>query len=264
MDQDQGTMFVNVLEIPIYNNNIDQAVKSILDDLNGMTISQNRCISATGAHGIIVAHQDRGFKQILKSFYWNLPDGMPTVWVAKWKGAKNTKRCYGPDFFKALLIATSELQVKHFFCGGKEGVAEKLRENCRVQFGNNQVTGVYCPPFREMLDEEMQILGTKINESGAGIVWIGLSTPKQEQFAIRLARFTTVSYIITVGAAFDFHTGLLKQAPKWMQELGLEWFFRLLMEPKRLYKRYFSIVPLFIWLNIKEFIEIYAFKKNRI
>lgn len=88
--------------------------------------------------------------------------------------------------------------------------------------------------------------------------------PKQEKFAKRLSNYTKTGYIVTVGAAFDFHTGRVKQAPKWMQNMGLEWFFRLLMEPKRLYKRYFEIVPKFIWLNIKEFLHFYIFKKKYI
>lgn len=174
------------------------------------------------------------------------------------------KRCYGPDFFKALITATAALPIHHFFCGGKEGVAQQLKQVCEEQFANKQVSGVYCPPFRELTEAEMAALGQQITDSGANIVWIGLSTPKQEKFAERLSRFTKASYIITVGAAFDFHTGRVKQAPKWMQNVGLEWFFRLLIEPKRLYKRYFEIVPKFIWLNIKEFLDFYIYKKRHI
>lgn len=257
-------MTVNILSIPIYAGNIETAVTSILEDLQHQPKSRNRCISATGAHGLVETHKNSNFKKLLSGFYWNLPDGMPTVWVGRLKGMKNMKRCYGPDFFEAFMKTSANKNLKHFFCGGKQGVAEKLKLISSLKFGNEQVTGVYCPPFREMTDDELAQLATKIKESGAKIVWIGLSTPKQELFADRLTKYVQVAYIITVGAAFDFHTGLLKQAPKWMQKLGLEWFFRLLMEPKRLFKRYFSIVPLFIWLNVKEFVEFYAFKKNRI
>ncbi|NCT95710.1 MAG: WecB/TagA/CpsF family glycosyltransferase, partial [Chitinophagaceae bacterium] len=132
------------------------------------------------------------------------------------------------------------------------------------RFGNQQVTGIYCPPFREMSEAEMQELGQRILDSGAHIVWVGLSTPKQELFAQRLSAYLQNVYLITVGAAFDFHTDQVKQAPRWVQKAGLEWFFRLLMEPKRLYKRYFKVVPLFIWLNMKEFLDIYIYKKKRV
>lgn len=129
---------------------------------------------------------------------------------------------------------------------------------------NHGVTGVFCPPFRDMSDAEMEVLGQQIQASGAHIVWIGISTPKQERFARKLRAYVQTDYIITVGAAFDFHTGRVKQAPKWMQNMGLEWFFRVLMEPKRLYKRYLEIVPKFIWLNIKEFLDFYISKKRYI
>lgn len=256
---------VTVLDVPLYDKNIDDAVAELLDQLkHGSKEGEPFCISATGAHGLIEAHKDASFKKILQGFFMNLPDGMPGVWVGRMKGAKRMKRCYGPDFFKALITATGSLPVNHFFCGGKEGVADQLKEVCQEQFANNRVTGVYCPPFRELTDAEMAVLGQRIIDSGAHIVWIGLSTPKQEKFAKRLSNYTKTGYIVTVGAAFDFYTGRVKQAPKWMQNMGLEWFFRLLMEPKRLYKRYFEIVPKFIWLNIKEFLDFYIFKKRHI
>lgn len=255
---------MDVLGIPIYDKSINDAVSEMIEGLTNGTSPKNACISATGAHGLIVAHQTPAFKTILENFYWNLPDGMPTVWVGRLKGAKQMQRCYGPDFFKAFMQASAYLPINHFFCGGKEGVAYKLQQQCWLQFGNDRINGIYCPPFRALTDQEMKDLADQINVSGAQIVWIGLSTPKQELFALKLSEYTKVSYIITVGAAFDFHAGLLKQAPKWMQNMGLEWLFRLLMEPKRLYKRYFTIVPLFIWLNIKEFVDFCFFKKDRI
>ncbi len=256
---------VKVLDVPLYDRSIDDAVKEIVDDLSqNVSLSSPLCISATGAHGLVEAHKDDAFKQILASFYMNLPDGMPAVWVGRWKGARQMQRCYGPDFFAAMMKATAGLSVQHFFCGGKEGVAKELQNVCKDQWGNDGVVDVYCPPFRTLSDSEMQALGQHIEASGAHIVWIGLSTPKQEKFAARLVSFTQVRYIITVGAAFDFHTGRVKQAPKWMQNMGLEWFFRLLMEPKRLYKRYLEIVPKFIWLNIKEFLDFYISKKRYI
>ncbi|MCS6796775.1 MAG: WecB/TagA/CpsF family glycosyltransferase, partial [Raineya sp.] len=116
--------------------------------------------------------------------------------------------------------------------------------------------GTFCPPFREMTEKEIQDLAQKIQVSSADVVWIGLSTPKQEKFAYRLARFVNCHFIITVGAAFDFHTDRVKQAPRWIQNIGLEWFFRLMMEPKRLYKRYLHIVPKFIYLNFLEFLNL--------
>ncbi|WP_229311172.1 WecB/TagA/CpsF family glycosyltransferase [Larkinella soli] len=213
-------------------------------------------MSATGAHGLVTAWKDPGFKAVLDSFYWNLPDGMPGVWVGRLRGAARMTRCYGPDFFRRVIEASANQAIGHFLCGGKEGVAEALKAAVGTRYSNFNVVGTFCPPFRDLSEEEFQELGRRIDQSGARIVWIGLSTPKQERFAHCLARYTQVNFLITVGAAFDFHTGRVRQAPAWMQAASLEWLFRLLMEPKRLYRRYLEIVPLFILLNLKEFFSI--------
>lgn len=250
---------VKVLDIPLYSFGFDAAVADIIQMAKSGE-ANNRLVSATGAHGIIEARLDSDFKTILSSFSINLPDGLPSVWVGKWKGAKKMSRCYGPSVFEAIIKQTSQDFIQHFFCGGKEGVADQLKAAVE-SWGNDNIVGTYCPPFREMKETEWQELGRKINESRVNMVWIGLSTPKQERFAWQLKNYVKVDFIITVGAAFDFHTGTVNQAPKWMQQIGLEWLFRLIMEPRRLYKRYLKIVPLFIWLNIKEFIDFYILKK---
>jgi len=246
---------IEILGVPFYAKTIDAAVKEVIDVCGTDHLPKNYCISASGAHGLVEAAKNPHFKAILNNFHLNLPDGMPTVWIGRLKGAKEMQRCYGPDFFMKLIKSSATLPINHYFCGGKDGIADKLQLNCVERFGNSHGVGTFCPPFREMSDSEMKELGQNIKNAEVDIVWIGLSTPKQEKFALRLAEFTQTKFIITVGAAFDFHTDQVKQAPKWMQKSGLEWFFRLLMEPKRLFMRYFEIVPQFIWLNIKEFLE---------
>lgn len=245
---------VQVLTTHLYDAGLKTAVREIIEQSAKTSKRQNKCVSATGAHGMITAIKEPDFQQVLDSFYWNLPDGMPGVWVGKMKGAVNIDRCYGPDFFKYVFEKSAGTPIRHFFCGGKEGVADELKRAVGDKFGNHNVVGTYCPPFRALLEDEFRKLGDQINKSGANIVWIGLSTPKQERFAQQLKKYTSVHFIVTVGAAFDFHTGNVKQAPAWMQKLSLEWFFRLMMEPKRLYKRYLEIVPLFIFYNVKEFV----------
>jgi N-acetylglucosaminyldiphosphoundecaprenol N-acetyl-beta-D-mannosaminyltransferase len=252
---------LKVAGISMYDGNLQTLIAEMIVQCQSAD-KNNYCISATGAHGIVEANKNPAFKKVLDAFYLNIPDGMPTVWVGQLKGAPKMRRCYGPDFFKKLLIASAERPILHFFCGGKEGIADNLQLNCVERFGNSHVVGTFCPPFREMSDAEMKELGQSIKNAEVDIVWIGLSTPKQEKFAIRLAEFTQTKFIITVGAAFDFHTDQVKQAPQWMQKSGLEWFFRLLMEPKRLFMRYFEIVPKFIWLNIKEFFDFYIVKRK--
>ena len=251
---------VHVLGIHLFDRGLQQAIEEIAQ----VAIRAERrgfCVSATGAHGLVTCCQQPEFRRILSRFEINLPDGMPSVWIGKLKGARQMQRCYGPDFFKGLIQYTRDMPVKHFFCGGKPAVAEELREAVGHKYGNFSIVGTYCPPFRELTDHEWVSLGRQIQNSNVDIVWIGLSTPKQEIFAQKLVKFCAVKFIITVGAAFDFHTGRVVQAPRLMQRLGLEWFFRLLVEPKRLWRRYFQIVPLFVYYNAREFFSFVLQKK---
>ena len=252
---------VKVLNIQMYDKTLTDVVCTVIEECSNN--KKNLCISATGAHGLITAYNDIKFKNILDYFFLNLPDGMPGVWVGRLKGSKNMDRCYGPDFFMEVMIKSSKKNIRHFFCGGKEGVAKQLKTECARKFDNNNVVGTFSPPFREMSDEELHSLAQTINKLEVDIVWIGLSTPKQERFAYRLSKYTNVHFICTVGAAFDFHAGNVTQAPKFVQNIGMEWFFRLLMEPKRLYKRYFEIVPKFIYYNLIELLQYYLSKMNR-
>ena len=252
---------MEVLGIEMYNRTLEEAIDNIIQEPN--KLKSNLCISATGAHGLVYSKKNPKFKKVLSSFFINLPDGMPGVWVGRMKGAKNMSRCYGPDFFKGVMLASAQKKgIKHFLCGGNDGVAEKLKTACEIQFNNNNIVGTFCPPFLPVDEYDFETIANEINESQASIVWIGLSSPKQEQFAHLLSKFTSVKYIITVGAAFDFHIGNVKQAPDWIQKIGMEWFFRLLMEPKRLWKRYIEIVPLFIYYNFVELIKGEFLKKE--
>ena len=171
-------------------------------------------------------------------------------------------RCYGPDFFADIMQATSRLKVAHFFCGGKLGVAKELKQAVELKWGNKNVVGTYSPPFSPMQEDDWGNLVAKISGSCAQIIWIGLSTPKQEKFAFELSKRVKVQYIITIGAAFDFHTGRLAQAPRWIQRSGLEWFYRLYKEPRRLWKRYIEIVPKFAILAGVDLIKHYLRKRN--
>lgn len=245
---------IEILGIQMYNRDLDTFVNHALEITSGEQPRENRCISATGAHGIIHAKKNEVFREILNSFYSNLPDGMPGVWVGRGKGAKEMKRCYGPDLFAKFMQKSAKSDAGHFLCGGKEGVAEKLKKACATKFGNQNIVGTYCPPFKKIDEYDYEMIAEQINKSKADVVWIGISTPKQEKFAKRLSEHTDVHFLITVGAAFDFHIGELRQAPSWMQKAGMEWLFRLIAEPRRLYRRYLEIVPAFLFYGIKDVI----------
>ena len=252
-----------VLGIKLYDLNIPAAYAQMLDIIQSQTIKKNRLISATGAHGLVTAQKDIDFKNTLNEYYLNLPDGLPGVWIGKLKGNHDMQVCAGPDFFEYVIKESNSQNIRHYFCGGQQGVANELKEVCINKFRNHNIAGTYSPPFREMTDLEMGELGNDIKNVNANIVWIGLSTPKQEKFAYRLKRFTSTQFIITVGAAFDFHTGRVKYAPSWMQNSGLGWLFRVFMEPKRLLSRYLNVVPLFIYYNFKELLSSFNSKKTK-
>lgn len=245
---------ISILDVPIFSGNISEVVNLLFNTIN-KKVKTNQLITATNAHGLVVSKKDARLKTILSESFLNLPDGMPTVWLGKLKGSIGMERCYGPDFFAEAIKKTSGYKINHFLCGGKDGTAEKLQEFCCNELNNSNIVGTYSPPFTEMNNEEINLLAKKINDANTDILWMGLSCPKQEFLAHRLKEALNVHFIITVGAAFDFHTGNVKQAPKWIQNAGLEWLFRLWMEPRRLWKRYFTVVPLFIYYNILEFFQ---------
>jgi N-acetylglucosaminyldiphosphoundecaprenol N-acetyl-beta-D-mannosaminyltransferase len=179
------------------------------------------------------------------------PDGMPLVWLGKLYG-HTIERVYGPDLMLALCDQGQTRGYRHFFYGGAPGVVEALIEQLVQQFPRMHVAGSYSPPFRPLSPEEEHDVVTMINASGADIVWVGLGTPKQDYWVARFRPWLHAAALIAVGAAFDFHAGRIKQAPRWMQRSGLEWLFRLTQDPKRLWKRYIVGNPRFIVLVIRQ------------
>ena len=204
---------VFVCGIHMFDKSLKDAVNLVVEECLNLNPKTPKLISATSAHGIIISQKDENFRKILSNFYINLPDGTPNVWVGRLKGARKMKRCSGVDFFQEVMIATKDKNIKHFLCGGKSGVPEELRKVCEEKFKNKNIVGTYSPPFREMSEEEIKALSDEINSLGTDIVWVGLSTPKQEIFAYRLSKYLKVKFICTVGAAFDFHTGDASNKP---------------------------------------------------
>src|SRR3978361_2145568 len=134
---------VKVLDVNIFDRNIGDAVADVIDEWRTNDHSKNYCISATGAHGLVHAYKNPYFKKILNDFYINLPDGMPNVWVGWLRGASKMQRCPGPDFFASLMSSSCDKPIRHFFCGGKEGIAAELKDACEIKFKNQNVGGVF-------------------------------------------------------------------------------------------------------------------------
>ena len=202
-------------------------------------------IAVTGMHGVMEAQQDGPFKDILQEASLVVPDGMPLVWLGRWHRFNLRRRVYGPELMETFCRTTGS-RYTHFFYGGAAGVAERLAEVLQRQYGI-RVAGTYSPPFRRLTPEEKQAFLAKVRAASPDVLWVGLSTPKQETWMAEYRQAVEVPVLVGVGAAFDFLTRRTRQAPAWMREHGLEWSFRLMTEPQRLWRRYLVHGSRFIW-----------------
>jgi N-acetylglucosaminyldiphosphoundecaprenol N-acetyl-beta-D-mannosaminyltransferase len=234
---------VNVLGVAVSPINMGLALQQIS---RAIEKKQKGYVCVTGVHGISEAQSDPGFRQVLNRAFLCTPDGMPLVWVGRWQGRRQMDRVYGPDLMLAVLELSEKTGWRHFFYGGAHGTAQVLTARLLERFPKLRVVGAGEPPFRPLYREEQQKLREDIRAARPDILWVGLSTPKQEWFMAQYLDQLDVTLMVGVGAAFDFHAGKVRQAPKWMQRAGLEWFFRLACEPRRLWKRYFKNNPLFL------------------
>ncbi len=242
---------VNVLGVGISVLNLKLALAAI-----AAAVRERRkgYICVTGVHGVMEAQDDAAFRKILNDAFLCTPDGMPMVWAGKLRGHSEMRRVYGPDLMLDVCAWSETSGAKQFFYGGADGVAELLAKKLKGKFPKMQVVGTFTPPFRALNETEVTNLQTQIRAAQPDIVWVGLSTPKQEKFMAEFLPKLDATLMIGVGAAFDFHSGRVKQSPVWMQRSGLEWLHRLCSEPRRLWRRYFRNNPLFVWKIIGQWI----------
>ena len=234
---------VNVLGVGISVINLQTALAAIADAVRAR---RKGYICVTGVHGVMEAQADAAFRRILNQAFLCTPDGMPMVWMGWLRGHREMSRVYGPDLMLEVCAWSEKNPCRHFFFGGVPGVAELLRDKLTARFPKLQVVGCYTPPFRPLNAEEEKQLQEMVRAAQPDILWVGLSTPKQEKFMAEFLPRLDVTLMIGVGAAFDFHSGRIRQAPRWMQRSGLEWFYRLCQEPGRLAQRYMRNNPLFV------------------
>jgi N-acetylglucosaminyldiphosphoundecaprenol N-acetyl-beta-D-mannosaminyltransferase len=233
----------NVLGVGISILNLDTALAAIAEAVRER---RQGYICVTGVHGVSEAQEDPAFRHILNGAFLNTPDGMPMVWMSKLTGYRGIDRVYGPDLMLKVFQWSQSSGCRHFFYGGAPGVAVELKARLEARFPGANIVGTYYPPFRPLNAEEERALTAQVAAARPDMLWVGLSTPKQERFmAAYLSRLDT-TLMVGVGAAFDFHAGRVRQAPRWIQRSGLEWFYRLCSEPRRLGKRYLRNNPLFV------------------
>jgi N-acetylglucosaminyldiphosphoundecaprenol N-acetyl-beta-D-mannosaminyltransferase len=204
-------------------------------------------VCVTGVHGVMEAHGNCEVRRVLNHAWMNVPDGMPMSWVGRLQGYRNMDRVFGPDLMMAMCELSVERGYRSFLYGGKPGVAELLSKTLQKKIPGFQVVGTYTPPFRGLTEDEEGDVLARVRESRPDIIWVGLSTPKQEQFMARYVDYFQVPLMFGVGAAFDFHTGTIRDCAPWIKRTGFQWFHRLVQDPKRLWKRYVRNNPAFLW-----------------
>lgn len=245
---------IEILGVPVSNVDLSSAIRTI-----GAWIAERRnqsgkprYVCACDVFNVVSAQDNDLHMRALREAHMIVADGTPLVWVSRLRGEKEIQRVPGPDLLAAVCERSVAEGWSHYFYGGAEGVADTLAERLSLLYPGLNVAGTHCPPFRKLSDAELARDLTRINASGADIVWIGLGCPKQEIWMLENYAKLESQVVVGVGAAFDFHTGRVERAPLWMRQNGLEWLHRLASEPKRLWRRYLISAPRFVALSLVE------------
>ncbi|MGI8624595.1 MAG: WecB/TagA/CpsF family glycosyltransferase [Solirubrobacteraceae bacterium] len=203
------------------------------------------CVAAV--HTVMACQEDADLREAVLQADFTVPDGQPLVWAMNMLGHDLPSRVYGPELMERACERAARTGVRMYLYGGRnQGALVQLALNLRRRFPGLQIVGGYSPPYRELSEEEETAAVAEINRSRADVVWVGIGAPKQEKWMLHIREHLDAPVLLGVGAAFDFHAGLVPQAPAWMQRFGLEWVFRLVQEPRRLWRRYARYNPLFV------------------
>ena len=235
---------VTVLGVPLaltdYGRTMDWIDESVAAKQRGYI-----CVAAT--HTVMVCDEDPELREAVLNSSLTVPDGQPLVWAMNALGGDLSQRVYGPELMARYCERSAGSDVKMYLYGGRnQGALVQLALNLRQRFPGVRIVGGYSPPFRDMTEEEDEAIVKEINRSHADVVWVGVGAPKQEKWMAAMRDRVHAPVMVGVGAAFDFHAGLVPQAPNWMQAAGLEWLFRLAHEPRRLWRRYARYNPRFV------------------
>ncbi len=235
---------VDVLGVELALTDYDQ----MLDWIDAMVASRSRgFLCACNVHTVTASREDPELRSALASASVNVPDGQPLVWAINALGYALPGRVYGPELMTRACARAVDAGHRFYLYGGRnQGALVQLALNLRRRYPGVKIVGGYSPPHRPLTNEERGAIAEEINQSGADVVWVGIGVPKQEKWMAQMRPHLDAPLLIGVGAAFDFHAGLVPQAPAWIQESGLEWAYRLAHEPRRLWKRYLRYNPMFV------------------
>lgn len=217
-------------------------------------------IAVTNVHVVMEAQHDSSFKKVLASADLVVPDGMPLIWLGRMQGHYLPRRVCGPDLLIEFCRQTDKKAYRHFFFGGSPGIPGEVAARLTLQFPGLQIAGVFSPPFRPLSMEEDASVIQMINEAAPDVLWVGLGCPKQERWMYEHRGRLKVPVIVGVGQAFDLYAGRKWRAPQWMREHGLEWLFRLVQDPQRLWRRYLIYNTQFIYSVFLELLRAKRFE----
>jgi N-acetylglucosaminyldiphosphoundecaprenol N-acetyl-beta-D-mannosaminyltransferase len=245
---------INIIGLPVAACDYPSAVTWILDHASRK--DQAYAVEAANTHVAALARHDPAFGETMARFDLICPDGMPLVWALNSQlppAEKLKDRVYGPTLMLETIKATqNQPQFRHFLLGGKSSTLEKLQTRFSNDFPNAIIAGSHSPPFGEWPADEFDRICQAIRDSNANLIWVGLGCPKQEHWIAQNKHLLPPGVYFGIGAAFAFHAGEVKQSPPILQRLGLEWAYRLAMEPRRLFKRYFTYNSLFLYYSLKD------------
>jgi N-acetylglucosaminyldiphosphoundecaprenol N-acetyl-beta-D-mannosaminyltransferase len=235
---------VEVLGVPLaltdYDRMIDWIETAVERRLGGY-------VCVCNVHTVMASRDDAELRAALQGSSLNVPDGQPLVWAINALGHSLAGRVYGPELMARTSARAAETGTRFYLYGGRnQGALVQLALNLRQRYPGVKIVGGYSPPYRTLTDEEADAVAEEINRSRADIVWAGIGVPKQEKWMAAMRERLDAPLLLGVGAAFDFHAGLVPQAPNWLQEAGLEWAYRLAHEPRRLWRRYARYNPRFM------------------
>ena len=235
---------VDVQGIPLALTDYEGTLDWVQDTV---AAGQRGYVCVANVHAVMAAAEDEGLRLALLGSSINVPDGQPLVWALSALGHPLDGRVYGPELMARACARGVEAGQRFYLYGGRnQGALVQLALNLRQRYPGLQVVGGYSPPHRPLSGEERLAVVKQINASRADVVWVGIGVPKQEKWMAELRAPLDAPVLIGVGAAFDFHAGLVPQAPNWIQESGLEWAYRLAHEPRRLWRRYSRYNPRFV------------------
>ena len=234
-----------ILGVNIAVTNMKDTIEYIENNLKSL---KGNYICVSNVHTTVMAYEDESYRKIQNSGAFALPDGKPLSIVQKKKGFKNAQRVTGPDLMGELFKVSEEKGYKHYFYGSTEETLNILRKKLNKNYPRLNIVGMHSPPFRDFLEDEKEEVLDEINNGEIDFLWVGLGAPKQEKWMFS-NRGKLNALMIGVCAGFDYYAEKISRAPMWMQKCSLEWLYRLMQDPKRLFKRYFVTNNKFIYLT---------------